>query len=398
MNDLNRSSLYGDGFFSFTRKDLFIKLILLFPITTLLQHHVGVLNKLVFFTVLVVLFAVQGVQKKPLLYMMGISLLWLFSMVVTPIAALKANFNMAFYYIFLVFYLIFILTEQDDVWELLKRNRRYIFYMVMIYTLIVTASIFLPSSYAQQTAGGWGEEAYFTSISGSPNRVGPASVFVVVLITFLIQTGSHWSLAFLAVPQLYVFLMGGSRTYFVVGACSVLVLYYVMLPKKKWFYLSLVPIGIIGLILVLNSNMMHKFAATFQEGLDKREFWRRLTNTRSIFWVEQLQMFFATPWYKQLLGNGINFTTYNYGLWAHSDFIEILCSYGYVGLVNYIGLMIYTMRQLMKTKRSHFLIKCVLVFIWFFNAFINFFYCYFCAMLCYPILLLIIKHLDDCKA
>ena len=398
MNDLNRRALIGDEFFSFTRKDLFLKLILLFPITTLLQHHIGVLNKMLFFAVLIVLFAVQGVRKKPLLYMMGISLLWVFSMAVTPIAALTANLNMAFYYIFLVFYLIFVLTEQEEIWELLKRNRRYIFYIVLLYTLIVTASIFLPSSYNQQTAGGWGEEAYFTSISGSPNRVGPASVFVVVLITFLIQTGSHWSLAALALPQLYVFLMGGSRTYFVVGACAVLVLYYVMIPRKKWFYLSLIPLGIIGVILVLNSNMMAKFAATFQEGLGNRDFWRRLTNTRSIFWVEQLKMFFDTPWYKQLLGNGINFTTYNYGLWAHSDFIEILCSYGFVGLANYIILMIYTMCRLLKTKRHHFLIKCVVVFIWFFNAFINFFYCYFCAMLCYPILLLIIKHLDDKKA
>lgn len=395
MNDLNRRSLIGDEFFSITRKDLFIKLILLFPITTLFQHHIGALNKLLFFAVLVVLFAVQGVRKKPLLYLMGISLLWLFSMAITPLAALKTNLNMAFYYIFLVFYLVFVITEQEDVWELLKRNRRYIYYVVLLYTLIVTVSIFLPSSYNQQTAGGWGDEAYFTSISGSPNRVGPASVFVVVLITFLIQTGSHWSLAFLALPQLYVFLMGGSRTYFVVGACAILVLYYVMIPRKKWFYLSLIPVGAIGIVLVLNSNMMAKFAATFQEGLSKQEFWRRLTNTRSIFWVEQLKMFFATPWYKQLLGNGINFTTYNYGLWAHSDFIEILCSYGYVGLANYILIIFYTIGHLMKTKRSHFLIKCVVFFIWFFNAFINFFYCYFCAMLCYPILLLIVKHLDD---
>lgn len=394
MNDLDRRSLIGDEFFSFTRKDLFLKLILFFPITTLFQYHIGVLNKLVFFAVLVVLFAVQGVKKRPLLYLMVISGLWLFSMAVTPMAALKTNLNMAFYYIFLVFYLVFVLTEQDSFWNLLIRNRRYIYYVVLFYTLIVTISIFLPSSYNQSEVGGWGDEAYFTSITGSPNRVGPASVFVVILIAFLIQTGSHWSLAALAIPQLYVFLMGGSRTYFVVGACSIVVLYYVMIPRKQWFFLSLIPLGAVGMVLVLNSNMMDKFAATFQTGLDRAEFLRSLTNSRSVFWVEQLKMFFATPWYKQLLGNGINFTTYNYGLWAHSDFIEIMCSYGYIGLANYLLLMFYTMRKLMKTKKRHFFIKCVVVFIWFFNAFINFFYCYFCAMLCYPILLLIIHHLD----
>lgn len=394
MNDLDRRSLIGDAFFSFTRKDLFLKLILLFPITTLFQYHIGALNKLVFFAVLVVLFAVSGVRKRPLLYLTGVGLLWIFSMAVTPLGALSANLNMAFYYVFLVFYFVFVITEQENFWALLIRNRRYIYYVVLLYTLIVTVSIFLPSSYKQNDAGGWGDEAYFTSISGSPNRVGPASVFVVILIAFLIQTGSHRLLAVFAIPQLYVFLMGGSRTYFVVGACAIVVLYYVMVPRKQWFFLSLIPLGVVGIVLVLNSNMMDKFAATFQTGLDQKEFWRRLTNTRSIFWVDQLKMFFATPWYKQLLGNGINFTTYNYGLWAHSDFIEILCSYGYVGLANYLTLMVYTMRTLMKTIKRHFFIKCVVVFIWFFNAFFNFFYCYFCAMLCYPILLLIVQHLD----
>lgn len=384
-----------DSFFSFTRTDLLVKLILLFPATTLLQHHIGILNKLLFFLVLVVLFSVSVVKTRPLLYSLCICILWLFSMAVTPFAALKLNLNMAFYYIFLVLYMVLVLSEQEKLWTCLIRNRRYIFYVVLLYTLVVTVSIFLPSSYAKSTVGGWGDEAYFNSISGSPNRVGPASVFIVVLIIFLIRTGSHWSVAAFALPQLYVFLMGGSRTYFVVGICALVILFYVMIPQKKWFYLSLIPVAFIGVILVLNSNMMQKFAATFQQGLSQKEFWRRLTNTRSIFWVEQLKLFFATPWYKQLLGNGINFTTHQYGLWAHSDFIEILCSYGYVGLANYIGLMIYTIRTFLKGTKRHFFIKCVCVFIWFFNAFINFFYCYFCAMLCYPILLLVIKHLND---
>lgn len=397
MNDLHRKSLIGDEFFSFTQKDLSLKLILLFPLTTLFQHHIGFLNKLLFAIVLVVFFMVNAVYKRPLLYQLFITATWIIAMLFTPMDALKLNVNMALYYIFLVFYFVFILSDREKVWDLLIKNRRYIYYIVLIYTLLLTLSIFLPSSYSQSESGGWGDEKYFESFSGSPNRVGPASVFVVVLIIFLISTGSHKALALLSLPQVYVFLMGGSRTYFVVGLCAILVLYYVMFTHKKWFYLSLIPMGIVFLILVLNSNMMEKFAATTQsgQGLSQREFWRRLTNTRSIFWVEQLKLFFNTPWYRQLIGNGINFTTHQYGLWAHSDFIEILCSYGYLGLFNYLALIIYTLRKLLRPGRKHFLIKCVCVFIWFFNAFINFFYCYFCSMLCYPILLLTIQHLDD---
>lgn len=395
MELTRRNPLIGDEFFSFTRTDLLIKLILLFPIATLFQNHIGFLNKLLFFIVLVVLFSVNAVKKRPLVYMMAVSALWLYAMVITPMAALKLNLNMAFYYIFLVFYFVFFLTDQEKIWQLLIKNRRYIFYVVLIYTGILTLSIFMPSSYAQSTSGGWGDAKYFMSISGSPNRVGPASVFIIVLITFLIQTGSNKALVLFALPQLYTFLMGGSRTYFVVGLCASFILYYVLIPNKRWFYLSLVPVGIVGIYVVLQSSMMDKFAATFQEGLSQKEFWRRLTNTRSIFWVEQLKLFFDTPLIYQIFGNGINFTTHRYGLWAHSDFIEILCSYGFVGLFNYIGLMFYSIGNLMKTRKKHFFIKCVCVFIWFFNAFINFFYCYFCAMLCYPIMLLTVKHMDD---
>lgn len=395
MGNTEKRPMLGDGFFSFTRTDLLLKLILLFPLATLFQYHIGVLNKLLFFLVLVVLFWASAVKRGPLVYMAAVSVLWLFSMAVTPMEALSWNLNMAFYYIFLVFYLVFVLTERGKLWQLLLRNRRYIFYTVLLYTAVVTVSIFLPSSYSQVDAGGWGDNAYFMSISGSPNRVGPASLFVVVLIIFLIRTGSHWSLALLSLPQVYVFLMGGSRTYFVLGMCAMVVLYYVLFPKKKWFFLTLIPVGLVGVVLVLNSSMMDKFAATFQQGLSQREFWRRLTNTRSVFWVDQLTAFFRTPLLNQLFGNGINFTHHQVGIWAHSDFIEILCSYGYVGLANYLILMFVTMRTLLKSRKRHFFIKCVTVFIWFFNAFFNFFYCYFCAMLCYPILLMTVGHMDD---
>ncbi len=385
----------GDGFFSFTRNELFLKLILLFPMCTLLQHHIGVLNKLLFAAVLVALFFVSAVQKKGLAYLAPVSVLWLVSMAVTPLAALKCNVNMAFYYIFLVFYLVYILTNQQTFWKLLLKNRRYIFYTALIYTAVVAISIFLPSSYGQSAVGGWGDAEYFSSIAGSPNRVGPASAFVMVLLIFLVVTGSHKAVALLALPNLYVFLMGGSRTYFIVGMCTAVVLCYVLFPRKKWFFLSLIPLVLLAFPVVLRSSMMDKFLATFTTATtDTREFWRKLTNTRSIFWVEQLKLFFNTPLLNQFFGNGINFTTYQYGLWAHSDFIEILCSYGYIGLANYVVLMVITIKTFFKTKKRHFFIKCIVVFIWFFNAFFNFFYCYFCAMLSYPILLMVIQNMD----
>ena len=52
MENRNRYRSVGDGFFSFTRSEILVKLILLFPITTLFQYHIGILNKALFFLVL----------------------------------------------------------------------------------------------------------------------------------------------------------------------------------------------------------------------------------------------------------------------------------------------------------------------------------------------------------
>lgn len=373
--------------------ELFLKLILLFSITTLFQEHIGFLNKALFVVSLLVFFASVRFQGKALKYLAGVTILWLISMLVTPMEALKLNINMAAYYIFCVFYFVFFLEYRETVWRLLKKNSLYVAGVVLAYTLVLVVSIFLPSSYAASEAGGWGDGSYFRSISGSPNRVGPASVFVMVLITFLVKIGYRKVFSVAAIPLLYGFFMGGSRTYFVVGLCAAVVLIYVLINNKRVFLYSLIPLGLAALILVSQSSMMDKLLATFKPGTDPVVFWQKLTNTRSIFWVKQLELFFETPVLKQIFGNGVNFTTHQYGLWAHSDFIEILCSYGYLGLINYVSLMVYSMYAFMK-KNKNFFVNAVCVFIWLFNAFFNFFYCYFCAMLCFPILLLVVQRID----
>ena len=193
----------------------------------------------------------------------------------------------------------------------------------------------------------------------------------------------------MAIPHIYTVAMGGSRTYFVLGLCVTLILYYYWIDDRRKFYLSLFPLVLLAILIVVKSNMMNKVLATFQHVDNKVIFWQKLTNTRSIFWIRQLELFNETSLLHRIIGNGINFTTYNYGLWAHSDFLEILCSYGYIGLINYIVLLVFLIRTFIRKSKTALLIKVVCVFIWFFNAFVNFFYCYFCAMLCYPLLLMI---------
>ncbi len=377
-------------------KELFLKLIILFPIATLFQYHVSIFNKALFtISIIVLVFVVLGENKvklKNFAYIVCVTLYWIFIMLSTPKEAFGVNINMSYYYIFLIYYIVLFMSDKASIWRIMKKNHAYIYGVVLVYSIVIMISMAMPSSYINIKSGGWGNGIYFASLSGSPNRVGPASLFIVIMIIFLIVEGYSKKILILVLPQLYVFLMGGSRTYFVLGVMSILILVYVVVDNKKMFYLSLIPIAMVGIVLVWNSAMMDKFIATIQENVDSVVFWQKLTNTRSIFWVEQLELFKETSLLKQIFGNGINFTSYNYGLWAHNDFIEILCSYGYIGLLNYIVLMWQCFKKLVSTKKGYTVLKMMVFSIWLFNAVVNFYYCYFCAMLSYPLLLVIINY------
>lgn len=376
--------------------EVIIRLVLLFPITTLFQNYVSFSNTALLILTLVALvvkivFSVK-VSQKLLIYVLFSFVIWGVAIVNTSMAALRTNVNMAIYYIFMIVYFVFCINEKESAWIALNHCKNYIFTVVCVYTMVLTVSIILPSSYTQMTAGGWGNEKYFVSFSGSPNRVGPACLFILTLMIFLIKKKYDRRIIYmLTIPHLYTVAMGGSRTYFILGACTILIIFYYGLRNKRNFIYIIPFLIFLFVLLVLRSNMLNKIIATFQYSSNRIVFWQRLTNTRSIFWLEQLKMFWETTRLHHFIGNGINFTTYNYGLWAHSDFIEILCSYGYIGLLNYIFLMVMLLKTFLTKYKANRLIKFTVFFIWFFNAFFNFFYCYFCAMLSYPILLMIVN-------
>ncbi len=363
--------------------------IVLFPITTLFQYYISVLNKAVFAMLFagIILSLLTRPRKKVLLYFIGICLLWMIAMLRTSANALSINRNMAYYYLFCCLFFIFFMENKVSIFQKMYKQRKYVFYLCALYTVIVSISIFLPSSYRQVTAGGWGDTAYFMSISESPNRVGPASLFIIILLIFLIQNGYSKIIAVMSVPQLYVFLMGGSRTYFVLGICAVGLLVYILFESKHLFFVFLLPLSVLLLLILINSSMFDKFSVTFGTGLSSYDFLRKITNSRSVFWVSQLIEFSKSNFVGFLFGNGINFTSLTTGIWGHNDFIEILCSYGIIGLINYIVLAFLLFKTFFANIKS-FLVKFCCVFIWLFNAFFNFYYCYFCAMLSLPILLL----------
>ena len=376
---------------------LFIKTVLLIPLGTVVQGYIPGLNKILFVVSIVFLmcyFFTTKLRGYPWLLAISGLVLWIIVLSFTSKTDLFINVNMAVYYIFCIVFYVFCITEKKTIWLILSNNKKYLFGIVFLYSIIVAISIPLPISYATPEAGGWGDALYFVSFSGSPNRVGQASLYINSLITILMvmKFCKKKILFFCTLPHIYVFFMGGSRTYFILGCCILIVNLYVGIKNKSNFKYLFIALGIILFYFVLSSSIMDKIAATYKpDAKTDIDFWVRLTNARILIWAQDIFRISETDLIGHWFGNGINFTS-EIGIWAHNDFIEILCSYGYLGLILYLLVMFMIMYEFdVFNRKNKLLLSSLCIFIWLFNAFFNFFYVYFNAMLSYAFLLMAIS-------
>jgi O-antigen ligase len=96
--------------------------------------------------------------------------------------------------------------------------------------------------------------------------------------------------------------------------------------------------------------------------------------------------------FHKLLGNGHNFTILTGGHWAHNDYIEILCTYGVVGLICYLKAVFNVFNRILHKANVTVIAWVISIFIWAFNAFFNMFYTYLCAELALPFMLLALRY------
>lgn len=365
---------------------------MLFPLTTIVERYLGFLNKALLLVVALLLLIETirdgRINKRSLIFLLISLFTFIISLCITPLAAIKANPNMAVYYIFLLLYYMYFTDHISAIEKELLELREYIFIIVLSFSLFLTLTIFLPNSRIIVTAGGWGDARYFASFSNSPNRVGPACLFIMVLLIYLLRFGKKRKWLFLLLlPHLYAGIAGGSRTYLILIASAALLYFYFWLHPLHKFWITIFPITLIFIYFISKSAMMTKLtiSLSYLGTGNTYQFWRRLSNSRSVLWPERINAYKSFSLFNKLIGKGVNYTTYTFGMWSHSDYIEILCSYGVVGVVNYCYVMINLYNHLVNRDSSK-LTKFLVLFIWLFNAIFNFFYCYFNSVLCYPIL------------
>ena len=369
---------------------LLVLVLLLFPIGTLISGVFGVVNKILF-ALLIVIQAINFFSHKITPRAIIIILLTLICHIfaVTSTVFPLYNFNDFFYFGYTVVYFLYILDNGEDFCNALNKCKKYINVVMSIWTAIIVISIFFPVSYLTN-----GANTTFVSFSGDTFRLGPSCLFIMSLAFFQMrQTNKKINIIWVVLPMICL-LLGSARTYFVLGSFMCIVALRSFFKKQEHFIASLLPVGIAIGVFVIFGGIGQKFVDSLQES-QYFDALGKFTSGRSVFWVADMEAFFNQDFFNQVFGSGFNFVydvnqlaIYN-KIWAHNDFIQLLTTFGYLGLGIYLALMYSMFKKYFKiAKIKNGLVIFSIVMVWLFNAFFNMFYVYFCSMLSFPLILL----------
>lgn len=375
---------------------ILIYILLLFPMTSLLKVYIGPLNiifTVAFLALLFIYYIRHKMKTKQFFLIMYIGFTLLQNIYIWGFNYYENN--MLFYFPFLILYFCFFIKNSSDIYAFMRTHKRYVNTMLLIWSVIVLISFFIPSCYAYE-----GDTKGFVSFTGTTFLLSPIAIFIFALLTFQYCVCRKKIYMFaLIIPSLCI-LMGNSRTYIAILMCAWLIFIYIFLKKQRFFIPIMIICGILFVLIVFVSPIKAKFlvASDRVEDLNMDPL-AAFTSGRSVFWEYDMNKIFSNDPIHIIFGNGVNYIFYlnkakfQNPLWAHNDFIQILSDYGIFGLFIYLYMFKYLISSLInfrQLKAPKVLLGIVLT-MWIFNAFFNMFYTYFCATLSFPFYLLILK-------
>ncbi len=301
------------------------------------------------------------------------------------------NPNDLFYFGMFVLCMFYFALRFDETAEAVRVGTNYLAGVVLVWHALVLISALFPSSYQY----GQGDGTYFVSFSGNGFRLGPSALFTMAQAVLLYRVTRRRAALLLTVLPLLCGYACGSRTYLGLLALLFLCGLYMALPRKRVFYLSLVPLALLMGLLVAITPAMDKIAATTYTESSPFDFWRTVTNGRSVFWPADIAAYQQLSLAGRLFGAGfsyvyeINREALNASIWAHNDFLNLLLGFGASGLFCYLySLWFLVKTALHKGGKIAAFTGAGFFLLWFVNAFFNMVYTYTCAVLALPFLLL----------
>ena len=297
------------------------------------------------------------------------------------------DLNIIFYFPLWVLFYCFAAHHKDQILERFRDNKSWYDIVLAAWTVIVGISLF----FSQSHSGG-----YFVSFAGTSFRLMPSTLIIIALAMYMYIRTKRFAYNFYLLLPLYATFMGNSRTYFGVAIILFVAYVYMTMKKKRNFYFILIPLIILITIIAMAGGFGNKVGSTSYTDQSYFDFWGTVTSGRTVFWEWDLVAFFKLPFWQQFVGNGFNFVYDVNGaqmarIWAHNDIINILMNFGYIGLVVYSWVFVRLVRSFWPRKNKiPALVKILFILAVTLNSMFNMSYTYLCAMISYPLFLMVI--------
>jgi len=378
---------------------LILKTILLFPISTIVQgiSIFNPINKiLIGILVLMLLFSnIKNINNNLKYFFLKIIMLTISLVGIILTEDFNININNFFYYPLFGLFSLYIAENNKSFKQKITENINFIKLIIYIWSSLVFVSFFIKSSYKFI----W-DDFYFVSFSNDiPHRFASSCIFILILIFVWIKEEKNKTkfnnikkYLFCILPSISI-LLSGARVYLLVLCFILFSIYYNECKTMKIFWISLIPIGIISLVFILISPMGEKIYTVLNNKYSK-DILSAFTSGRSEFWIYDLKYFLKSNIYFKLFGNGVSFifnvnhAAIGMNIYAHNDFINILLSYGYIGLTVYFLIIFNTIKSFFKQEKIKKKLFILTLFGAYFScAFLNGFYVYLCTLLSFPFLL-----------
>ena len=361
--------------------EIYLYLIALMPLVALLQDVLPAINKVTFMFIFVFQILVIINRLTPM-YTAFLSIALLTYVISAMNTSGFSYSNNMLYYINWLLYVGTMCLNYDKMKNWIRDNKRYIYTIIILWNIAVGISIFIPSCYFVKEAGA----RYFGSYVGSTFRLAPTALFIeIMVLNMIILFENKKSIVFMIVPM-YCGFMGGSRTYFLILTIVMIIAVFVINKNKYRFFATMIPIALIGFAVFRKSAIFTKTMQTTDENMYGDNM-TRFTSSRNIIWSDILHSFSKLNIYEKFFGAGFGFSNRVTSLAAHNDFIEILVTYGYLGLILYVFSVVILIYVFIRRKTISKIILVLSILVWLINASANMFCYYICAALSFPFLL-----------
>lgn len=260
----------------------------------------------------------------------------------------------------------------------LEQSDKYIKYIVLLCDLVLCIGFLDARCYDSSQWDG----SYFMGYTNASHTMASGVCLLLVFTLYVIRNKKNVLSFIYFVPSIIAILKSGART-FLIPIVIVCLFFYVYHIKKISMKLLIFPIVIICATYgFLNSSMIEKFTFSVNNQYTDMNFWGRLTNGRTAFWVVDLMAFGNYNIFQKLFGNGfhyvymVNERNFSLAIWAHNDFINCLLSVGLIGTFIYAYMLFRTGKKIINVPRRDIIIKILLISYMLFPALLNGFYTY----------------------